>query len=130
MPRFQPQANEILADPAQQLFFLLVCLKNNPLQQFQAALFDLFQGSVSTMIRRLLALLNQTLKVLGLAPCQDTDSLLTQLDRLKPCDLNLDATERQGHRLGDPSAVEYSGKSVGTPVKIKSCVTTGLMCFF
>jgi hypothetical protein len=29
-PRFQPQADEALAHPAQQLFFLLVYLKNTP----------------------------------------------------------------------------------------------------
>lgn len=115
MPHFQPQADEALADPAQQLFFLLVYLKNNPLQQFQAALFDLSQGSVSNMIRRLLALLNQTLKALGLAPCQDTDSLRAQLDQLQPRALNLDATERPMPRSGDPSAQaeEYSGKARG-----------------
>ncbi len=112
-PRFQPQADEALADPAQQLFFLLVYLKNNPLQQFQAALFDLSQGSVSNMVTRLLTLLNQTLAGLGLAPCQDTDSLRAQLDRLQPRALNLDATEREVPRSTDQSAQaeEYSGKS-------------------
>ena len=114
-PRFQPQADEALADPAQQLFFLLVYLKNNPLQQFQAALFDLSQGSVSNMVARLLTLLNQTLKGLGLAPCQDTDSLRAQLDRLQPRALNLDATEREVARSSDQAAQteEYSGKSRG-----------------
>ena len=109
--RFQPQADEALADPAQQLFFLLVYLKNNPLQQFRAALFDLSQGSVSNMVGRLLTLLNQTLKALGLAPCQDTDALRTQLERLRPRALN--ATEREVPRSGDQSAQaeEYSGKA-------------------
>ena len=112
-PRFQPQADEALAHPAQQLFFLLVYLKNNPLQQFQAALFDLSQGSVSNMVRALLALLNQTLQGFGLAPCQDTETLREQLDRLGPRALNLDATEREMPRSSDQSAQaeEYSGKA-------------------
>jgi hypothetical protein len=112
-PRFEPQADEKLADPAQQLFFLLVYLKNNPLQEFQAALFDISQGSVSNMARRLVALLNETLTGLGLAPCQDTDSLRSQLDRLQPRALSIDATERNVPRSSDQTAQqeEYSGKA-------------------
>lgn len=111
-PRYQPASDEKLADPAQQLFFLLVFLKNNPLQSFQAALFDLSQGSVSQMVRRLLSLLNETLTGMQLSPCQDTDSLRRQLDRLKPGVLNLDATERSVSRSTDPDVQreEYSGK--------------------
>ena len=37
-PPLRTQADELLAHPAQQLFFLLVYLKNKTLQQFQAAL--------------------------------------------------------------------------------------------
>lgn len=112
-PRFQPQADETLADPAQQLFFLLVYLKNNPLQQFQAALFNLSQGSLSNRVQRLLDLLNHSLQGLVLAPCQDMDTLREQLDPLKLRALNLDATERQVPRSGDQvaQAEEYSGKA-------------------
>lgn len=112
-PRYQPQVDEKLADPAQQLFFLMVYLKNNPLQSFQAALFDLSQGSVSQMVRLLVNLLNDTLTALGLSPCQDTDSLRAQLDRLKPGALNMDATERAVARstAQDAQFEEYSGKA-------------------
>ncbi len=112
-PRLAPQADESLADPADQLFFLLVYLKNNPLQDFQAALFGISQGWVSQRVHRLLALLNKTLSALGLSPCQDSDALRAQLDRLKPPALNLDATERQVPRSVDQSAQqeEYSGKA-------------------
>ena len=112
-PRYQPQADEKLADPAEQLFFLLVYLKNHPLQAFQAALFDLWQGSVSGRVRLLLGLLNETLQGLGLSPCQDADALRAQLDRLQVTTLNLDATEREVPRSTDQDAqrVEYSGKA-------------------
>lgn len=112
-PRYQPQADEKLADPAEQLFFVLVYLKNQPLQEFQAALFDLSQGSVSGRVRLLLGLLNEALTGLGLSPCQDTDSLRAQLDRLKITTLNLDATEREVPRSTDQDAQrqEYSGKA-------------------
>lgn len=112
-PRYQPQANEKLADPAEQLFFVLVYLKNHPLQEFHAALFDLSQGSVSGRVRLLLALLNEALTGLGLGPCQDTDSLRAQLNRLQIDTLNLDATEREVPRSTDQDAQrqEYSGKA-------------------
>lgn len=111
-PRYQPHIDEKLADPAEQLFFVLVFLKNHPLQEFQAALFALSQGSVSGRVRLLLGLLNEALTGLGLSPCQDTDSLRAQLDRLQIKTLNLDATEREVARSTDPDAQrqEYSGK--------------------
>lgn len=112
-PRYAPQVDEALAEPADQLLFLLMYLKNNPLQEFHAALFGISQGWVSQCIRRLLTLLNETLSGLGLSPCQDTESLRTQLDRLKPGPLNLDATEREVARSVDKAAQqeEYSGKA-------------------
>jgi hypothetical protein len=111
-PRYQPQVEEKLADPAEQLFFVLVFLKNHPLQEFQAALFDLSQGSVSGRVRLLLGLLNEALKGLGLSPCQDSDTLQAQLDRLHIDTLNLEATEREVPRSTDQDAQrqEYSGK--------------------
>lgn len=112
-PRYKPQADESLADPADQLLFLLMYLKNNPLQEFHAALFGISQGWVSQRVHRLLALLNETLTGLGLSPCQDTGSLRQQLDRLKPGPLTLDATEREVARSVDQAAQkeEYSGKA-------------------
>ncbi|GAB4004342.1 hypothetical protein GCM10028808_01840 [Spirosoma migulaei] len=118
-PRYAPQVDESLAEPADQLLFLLMYLKNNPLQDFHAALFGISQGWVSQRVHRLLALLNETLTGLGLSPCQDTDSLRTQLDRLKPGPLNLDATEREVARSVDQAAQqeEYSGKTKTHTVK-------------
>lgn len=112
-PRYQPQADESLAEPADQLLFLLIYLKNNPLQEFHAALFGISQGWVSQRVHRLLALLNDTLTGLGLSPCQDTNSLRAQLDRLQPGPLNLDATEREVARSVDQAAQQedYSGKA-------------------
>jgi DDE superfamily endonuclease len=62
------------------------------------------------MVQRLLDLLNQSPQGLGLAPCQDVDTLRQQLDRLQPRALNLDATEREVPRSGDQEAQaeEYS----------------------
>lgn len=115
-PRYQPQADEKLATPPGSCSWCrfggpMVYLKNYLLQEFQAALFDLSQGSVSGRVRLLLGLLNETLTGLGLSPCQDSDALRAQLDRLQVKTLNLDATEREVARSTDQDVQreEYSG---------------------
>ena len=52
----------------EKLFFLLSYLKNYPLQQFQAASFDISQAKVSQWVKVLHALLQASLKELGALP--------------------------------------------------------------
>ena len=51
----------------QKLFFLLGYLKNNPLQNFKAATFDISQPKVSKTTEILLPILDDTLKKLSTA---------------------------------------------------------------
>lgn len=111
--RHKPQAGEKLPTSADKLFFLLVYLKANPLQEFQAALFDVSQGQVSGLVRRLQALLDQALTKMGLSPCRDPEALKGVLAAHPEDTFNQDATERPVPRKTDPQAQkeEYSGKA-------------------
>lgn len=65
---------------AQKLFFLLVYLKTNSLQQHQAASFGLSQSKVHRIARVLLERLNETLTALGLAPLRNAEALGARLE--------------------------------------------------
>jgi hypothetical protein len=113
MPRHKPQADEKLPTCQDKLFFLLVYLKANPLQEFQAALFDVSQGQVSSLVKCLQALLDQALSKMGLSPCRDSAALKQVLACHPDQTFNQDATERPVPRKTDPQAQkeEYSGKA-------------------
>lgn len=74
-PAFKEHGNALLKGTAQKLFFLLVYLKNNPLQTFQAASFGLSQPKVWHICRSLLSVFDQTLGGMGLLPCRDPGEL-------------------------------------------------------
>ena len=59
--------NSKLLGCGQKLFFLLGYLKNNPLQNFKAATFDISQPKVSKTTKILLSTLDDTLKKLSTA---------------------------------------------------------------
>ena len=111
--RHKPQADEKLPTSEDKLFFLLVYLKANPLQEFQAALFDLSQGQVSSLIKCLQVLLDQALTKMGLTPCRDAEALKKVLAAHSDETFNQDATERPIPRKTDPEAQkqDYSGKA-------------------
>src|SRR4051812_13211922 len=67
IPAYQEHGNAKLKGDAVKLFFLLVYLKSNSLQQHQAASFGISQGKVSTIAKVLLASLNQCLSKLQLS---------------------------------------------------------------
>ena len=62
LPRLKANVKERLPSGGQKLFFLKVYLKNNPIQQFQAASFGISQGQVSHLFKSLNSLLSITFK--------------------------------------------------------------------
>ena len=74
-PAFREHGNSLLKGTAQKLFFLLVYLKNNPLQTFQAASFGIWQPKVWAITRCLLSVLDEALGRLGLLPSRDSCEL-------------------------------------------------------
>jgi DDE superfamily endonuclease/Helix-turn-helix of DDE superfamily endonuclease len=111
--------NALLKGSEQKLFFLLVYLKNNPLQTFQAASFGVSQTKVSKIYRSLLPVLDQTLKKMGLSPCRDSARLKQVLQAHQVQVFWLDGTESSIHRNKDDDAqqVDFSGKQHGHRLK-------------
>ena len=68
---YQEHKSALLQGTGQKLFFLLVYLKNNPLQTFHGVAFGVSQPKVSQIIPVLLTIFDQTLKQMGLSPCRD-----------------------------------------------------------
>lgn len=118
-PLIKEAANAKLKGTAQKLFFLLVYLKNNSLQQQQAASFGVSQAKVSIISRLLLEILNQTLKSMGLLPCRNGLELAHRLANHPDKVFSLDGTERsiQRNKDADAQEVEYSGKKGSHNIK-------------
>lgn len=119
LPAFTEHQNALLRGTDQKLFFLLVYLKNNPLQTFQAASFSVSQAKVSKIYRILLARLDETLARLKLAPCRDAAALKVALAKRKNRVFWLDGTETVIQRNGDQACQreEFSGKKQGHRLK-------------
>jgi Helix-turn-helix of DDE superfamily endonuclease len=96
----------------QKLFFLLVYLKTNALQEHQAASFGVSQTKVSRFSKILLELLNESLSKMGLMPYRDGELLIKQLAGHSDKVFYYDGTERGILRNSDNAAQEeeYSGK--------------------
>ena len=112
LPPFAEHGNALLKGTDQKLFFLLVYMKNNPLQTFQAATFGVSQAKVSKIYRILLAVLDQALTRLKLAPCRDSAALKEALSRLPDRVFWLDGTETPIQRSMDQEVQkeDFSGK--------------------
>ena len=112
MPRLKANAKERLPTSGQKLFFILTYLKNNPLQNFQAASFGISQGQVSHLFKDLNVLLSVTFKKMGLVPAKNNEELQTYLQGHKVQELFQDATERPIARKVDYIAQreDFSGK--------------------
>jgi DDE superfamily endonuclease/Helix-turn-helix of DDE superfamily endonuclease len=117
--RWQEHGNSILTGSRQKLFFLLVLLKTNNLQQQQAANFGVSQPKVSKIMKILLTLLNQALGKMKLLPFRDSEELATRLADHKTKNFSFDGTERviQRNTEYDAQEAEYSGKKRGHRVK-------------
>jgi len=119
LPAFTEHGNALLKGTDQKLFFLLVYMKNNPLQTFQAASFCVSQAKVSKIYRILLAVLDDALARLKLSPCRDSASLKEALSKLPDRVFWLDGTETPIHRNTDQDAQQedFSGKQQGHRLK-------------
>jgi len=111
-PAFREHGNSLLKGTAQKLFFLLVYLKNNPLQTFQAASFGISQPKVSAITRCLLSVLDEALGRLGLLPSRDSCELARLLAGHRSRVFWLDGVEAGVQRNADQKQ-EFSGKKRG-----------------
>jgi hypothetical protein len=113
LPAFKPHQDEKLPTSTDKLFFLLTYLKSNQLQEFHGAIYDLSQAKVSSLVKILQRLLDETLHKMGLSPARDSEGLAQQLQSHPDDTFNHDATERPIERKADYDAQkdDYSGKS-------------------
>ena len=111
--------NAKLQGSEQKLFFLLVYLKTNSLQEQQAASFGVSQTKVSRISHVLLNLLNETLQKMKLMPYRDGVLLAKQLENHPTKVFMYDGMERGILRnaLDDAQEDEYSGKKKAHKVK-------------
>lgn len=101
------------------LFFILVYLKQNPTQDYQALAFSMSQGKVSQWLKVLLPLLGRALERIKLLPARTPERLYLSLRLVAGQVLLMDATERAVPRSTDweRQSFEYSGKKHAHTVK-------------
>jgi hypothetical protein len=107
---YKPRRTSNLPTIDDKLFFTLVFLKTNPLQEHHSASFGINQPKADLYIHTFVSLLRQTLKRLGELPSRRS-SCLKQI--LQNCDhVLLDATERPIQKPIDIEIADehYSGK--------------------
>ena len=94
------------------LLFVLIYLKNNPLQSYHGMVFNMSQGKVSQWLNVLLPLLEESLCRARLLPDRTPGHLYLSLQLLAGQAIFMDATERAVPRAIDDEKqqVEYSGK--------------------
>lgn len=111
-PAIKEHGNAVLQGTEQKLFFLLVYLKTNSLQEHQAASFGVSQSKVSRITKTILSILNQALKDMQLLPWRDGETLHQQLAGHKDKVFSYDGTDRDIERNVDQEAqeVDFSGK--------------------
>lgn len=110
--KFREHGSMSLQGSLDKLFFLLVYLKQNPLQAYHGYSFNMSQGKVSQWLQVLLPVLEQALHRLQMLPCREPNYFYLSLQLLSGQVLLLDATERVIPRSVDPERQrhEYSGK--------------------
>lgn len=94
------------------LLFVLIYLKNNPLQSYHGLAFNMSQGKVSQWLKVLLPLLEEALCRAGQLPSRTPGHLYLSLLLLAGQLLLMDTTERAVPRSVDEERqqLEYSGK--------------------
>lgn len=110
--KFREHSSMSLQGSMDKLFFLLVYLKQNPLQAYHGYSFGMSQGKVSQWLQVLLPMLEQALHRLQMLPCREPSHFYLSLRLLSSQVLLLDATERAIPRSVDKERQrhEYSGK--------------------
>ena len=116
-PVHQERANATLAGTDTKLFFLLTYLKNNSLQQHQAASFGVSQPRVSRLAGPLLEVLNHALAARHLLPVRDGAQLAQRLADHPGKVFTYDGVERGIPRNvdGEGQKEEYSAKKKTWP---------------
>ncbi len=102
----------VLDTPEQKLLFGLVYLKAYPLQILLGEVFDLSQSSANTWIHRLLPVLQQALKDLGVQPERNPRQFARrERQQSEPLDLIIDGTDRRRQRPKNKAKQDehYSG---------------------
>ncbi len=102
-----------LSKSEDQLMFILVYHKTNPLQTMHGLQFGLSQGQTNYWIHRLLPVLQETLAAIGMKPERDASRVATNLEtHAGGANLAIDGTERRLQRPTDPvkQKEKYSGK--------------------
>lgn len=125
VPNLNPgKDTRTLPTVSEKLFFLLSYLKNYPLQEFQAASFDISQGKVSQWVKVLHPLLQESLKELGALPERQGEAVASVLAKYDGEAFTMDAAERTVERSQDDDTQQdhYSGKQKDHTVK------NNLMC--
>ena len=112
LEKFSEHDSMSLKGSPDKLFFVLVYLKQNPLQSYYGFTFGMSQSKVSQWLRVLLPLLEQALQRLKQLPCREPSHLYLSLRLLAGQALLLDATERAVPRSvnWERQRHEYSGK--------------------
>jgi Helix-turn-helix of DDE superfamily endonuclease len=77
---YQTYANCPLPTPEDRLFFILVYIKNNPLQVLQGQMFGMPQNKANQWIHTLLPVLLATMRSLGDAPARSLEDLAKRLE--------------------------------------------------
>lgn len=118
-PAFREHGNAKLRGSQQKLFFLLVYMKHNNLQQHQAASFGVSQAKVSRIARVLLEVLNQALSDLKLLPVRNGAELRERLNDHPNGRFHYDGTDREVQRADNQQRQRnhYSGKHHAHTVK-------------
>jgi len=106
--------DDVFPDIETMLIFILSYMKNNPLQQAHAALFEMNQPQANVWIHLLKKILNDSLEKAKCVPCRTVDELNKLL--VEGQDILIDGTERPIPRPGDPDVQKeyYSGKKKDT----------------
>ena len=104
------RTDAVFASTQDMLFFVLNYLKNNPLQEYIAALFGMSQPQANAWIHRLCGLLHEALRRAGLVPPRSDEPLKGVIEGVE--EVWLDGTERPIQRPGDYHVQKayYSGK--------------------
>ncbi|KAA6338048.1 hypothetical protein EZS27_013908 [termite gut metagenome] len=107
---YKPRKRSSLPTVEDKLFFILVFMKTNPLQEHHAASFGMTQPKANMYIHLFIPLLEKTLKRMGELPTRKA-SLVVELVK-NYSDVLLDGTERPIQRPPDADRQKscYSGK--------------------
>lgn len=130
-------SNSPLPNGPERLFFILVYLKNNPLQEYHAAYFGMDQKHCNTFVHCLSHILRLSLQRMGFMSAQTDKELSARLSELskygtvQPILLH-DDTEREIPRPVDydEQKEQYSGKKKCHTVKNAVIVTVSCLMLF